>query len=690
MSRIFPAAPRALLMAACAVPALLSTPALAETNDTPTAVDSIIVTARRNPEDPAVTAEARARLSRTPGAVAVVSAESHSDRFTQSFADTLRNVAGVTAQRRYGEESRLSIRGSGIGQGFHQRGVLLAQNGVPFADADGFSDFQGVDSQSSRYIEVYKGGNALRFGGAQLGGAVNLVTPTGRTAVHQNLYQLEAGTADTYRVRAEIARAADRWDVYAAATAMQSDGWRDHQNGEQLRGTLNLGYQFGEDREVRLIGQAADIKQKIAGSLTLDQALNTPRRASASAVAGDNARDVSLQRLALQTRWRFDDALLFEGAIWGWQKDLYHPIFQVVDQDSQTWGLYGRFDWNGMVAGKRADAFWGLNWRDGEMDALRFVNLTGRRGTKTAEGLQAASSSDLFAEGRLFVTDELAVVGGATYGRATRDYRDHLNPANNAKTDFDWIAPRIGVLWEDAGGTQVFANITRSVEPPHFGALVQAPYPQFVPVEPQKAWTAEIGTRGRRDNLAWDVALYRAELTGEMLNFTVSPDVPAAIFNAGDTIHQGLEASLEWTAPEPVLGGRLTVRPVWTWSDFRFDGDPVWGDNRLPVIPEHQIRTEATWRGPRGLFIRPSVEWRASKPFVDYANTMKAPAYVVWGLSGGVDVTDHVSLYIEGRNLTDKRYVPEMSAITDARIASSAVFVPADGRSVFVGLRLSY
>ena len=33
---------------------------------------------------------------------------------------------------------------------FHQRGVLFAQDGVPFADADGFSDFQGVDPLSAR------------------------------------------------------------------------------------------------------------------------------------------------------------------------------------------------------------------------------------------------------------------------------------------------------------------------------------------------------------------------------------------------------------------------------------------------------------------------------------------------------------------------------------------------------------
>ncbi|CAL4869452.1 Vitamin B12 transporter BtuB (plasmid) [Asticcacaulis sp. MM231] len=165
--------------AACA---LLTTPVLAQTTDGQDAVTTVIVTAQKNPEDPKVVQEARAALARTPGSVSVVANETYETRLAIGFPDLLRDVPGVLSNKRYGEESRLSIRGSGIDQSYHQRGVLLAQDGVPFADADGFSDFQKVDALNARYIEVYKGGNALRFGGAQLGGAINLITPTGKTA----------------------------------------------------------------------------------------------------------------------------------------------------------------------------------------------------------------------------------------------------------------------------------------------------------------------------------------------------------------------------------------------------------------------------------------------------------------------------------------------------------------------------
>ncbi|MFK4059246.1 TonB-dependent receptor family protein [Brevundimonas sp. NPDC046655] len=681
------AAPCALLIGACLAPAFAHA---SEAEGPTTVVDSIIVTGRRNAEDPAVVAEARDRLSRTPGAVAVVSAESYADRFAQGFSDTLRNVPGLLAQKRYGEESRLSIRGSGIAQGFHQRGVLLAQDGVPFADADGFSDFQGVDALSARYIEVWKGSNTLRFGGAQLGGAINLVTPTGRTARQENLWQLEGGSFGSVRGHAAVARTQGDWDVYAAASAMQSDGWRDHSEQSQARLTVNTGRSFGEDREVRLIAQAADIKQDIPGALTLDQALKTPRMASASALSGDQARDLTVKRLTLQTRWRFNEATLFEGAVWGWEKSLYHPIFQVMDQDSATRGAFGRIDWTGQVAGLRADAFYGFSWRDGEVEALRYVNLSGLRGAKTADARQEASGLDVFAEGRLFVTDRLALVAGGSWGRATRDYADRMNPANDDSIDYDWFSPRLGLLWEAESGAQVFANVTRSVEPPTYGALVQAPLTGFTPVEVQDAWTAEIGTRGRRGAFAWDVTAYRSQIDGEMLNFIIGPDIPAATFNADRTVHQGIEAGLDWRLPVEIADGSLLLRQTYNWSDFRFDGDARWGDNRLPVVPEHQYRAELTWRHTSGVFVTPSVEWRISSPYVDYANTMKAPDYALLGLTSGFDIAPNASVYVDARNLTDERYVGEFSAVTDARSASTAVFFPGEGRSVFVGLRLAY
>ncbi|MFN4041132.1 MAG: TonB-dependent receptor family protein [Brevundimonas sp.] len=679
-------APMALLAAACA-----AAPAFAQSADqTVTTVDSIIVTGTRNPDEPAVVAEARARLSRTPGAVAVVSAESYEDRYASALSDTLRAVPGVFAQRRWGEEVRLSIRGSGIGQSLHLRGVLLAQDGVPINGPDGFGDFQELDPLIARYTEVYKGGNALRFGGAALGGAINILTPTGRNAPFDNLLRLEAGSFATRRAHLAIAREQGDWDVYAAATWAGSDGFLDHQDADSKRLTLSLGRQFGQDREVRLIVQANDLDLDISGTQSLDKALNRPRDPDPEVRRLDYGRDVDSVRVTAQTRWRLSDGVVFEGGAYIADKRLYHPVPVVLQNDYRFWGGFGRLDWNGQVAGLRADAFAGAYFRTGDNDSSVFLNIGGGNpGFHIGDTLQTATGVDVFAEGRLFVTDNLAVIGGGSWGRAERDVENRLAPANSANRDYDWFAPRVGLLWEEADGSQIYANVTRSVEPPTFLELVQSPVPQFVDLDAQKAWTAEIGARGQRGPFRYDIAAYRAHIKGELLNYVVIPDVPPLSFNAHDTVHQGIEAGLDWRLMEGVAG-RLTLRQTWTWSDFFFDGDAVYGDNRLPIIPEHAYRAELKFEHPAGWFIAPSIEWAPQDIFVDYANTLKYPGYTAVSLNAGIDLNDGLSLFADLRNLTDERYVSNANAVGDARRDSTNVFTPGEGRAAYVGLRLKY
>lgn len=670
----------ALAIAACAIPSAHAEEAERD--------PAIIVTAERQADDPPAVAAARERLSRTPGSVSVVASESYEDRFVIGLPDLLRDVPGVLANPRYGEETRLSIRGSGLDQSFHQRGVLLAQDGVPFADADGFSDFQKIDPLGARYIEVYKGGNALRFGGAQLGGAVNLITPSGRNVASPFALRLEGGAFDSLRAQGHGAGTAGGLDWYGGVNAYRSDGYRENSRSDQVRGTINLGYSLGEDSEVRFIGYAADINQQVPGAVSLTTALTNPRFAGDGVVTRKQARDQSAYRGSIQTRLRLSESLVFEGGIYAAQSDLYHPVGIFILQDTDTQGAFGRFDLSGQVAGHRADLFFGAYYREGGSNQQLALNFAGSPGPSIGNSIQQANALDLFAEGRFFVVPELAVVAGGSWGRAHRDCTNLL-AGTDAKRTFDWFAPRLGLLFEQ-GPIQVYANYTKSVEPPHFSALTQTNTAGsvFAPLDPQRAWTAEIGTRGRAGPVTWDVTYYRSRVRGELLSFLPDANLPATSFNAGKTLHEGVEASLDLALLDRD-GARLRFRQTYTWSDFGFVDDAAYGDNRLPVAPKHQYRASLRFEGAGGLYVEPFVDWRIEDVFVDYANTLKAPGYALLNLSAGFELGP-VTIYADARNLTDKRYAAEFAAVTDARVANTAVFFPGQGRTVFGGMRFAF
>ena len=653
-------------------------------------VDSVIVTASPNPEDPPVVAAARARLSETPGAVAVISSESYATRFALGAQDLLRDVPGVYVQKKWGGDARIAIRGSGIGNPNHNRGTLIAQDGIPFNEADGYGDSQMIDPLIARFTEVYKGGNALRFGGALLGGAINMVTPTGRNAGSDVQIRADGGAYGMLRGHGELALVSGDWDLFTAVTATTVDGWRQQSSAQTQYLTLNGGRRFGEDREVRLVLGAGLIHQEIAGSVSLAQALTDPRTAAAANLANNYQRDQRTLRGALQTRWRLNASTVFEGGLYATWKDLDHPIFQVIDQQSRNWGAFGRLDWEGSLGGHKADAFVGAYLRKGDLDANQWVNVRGEPGARTARSRQNAGGLDLFAEGRWFASERLALVAGGSYGRAERDYQAFRLPGVattfdlTRSIDYDWFSPRVGLLWQDESGVQAYANLTRSVEPPNFSSLSPTAA-GFSPLKPQEAWTAEVGTRGRRGALVWDITLYRAELDNELLNYIVNPGlgIPAATFNADRTVHQGLEAGLDWT-----LAQGLRLRQTYSWSDFRFKDDVQYANARLPVVPQHYYRAELRYQHASGWFVAPGVEWQMSDAFVDYANTLKSPAFAVANLGLGWSGPKGVSLFLDIRNLFDERYVATANAITDARVAASTVFFPGDGRSAYAGVTL--
>ncbi|MET0651927.1 MAG: TonB-dependent receptor plug domain-containing protein, partial [Hyphomicrobiaceae bacterium] len=208
------------------------------------------------------TAEAQAQLSNVPGSVTVVPDTAYkSSTPAVTLKDVLDYVPGIFIQPKWGEDSRLSIRGSGLSRNFHLRSTQLFMDGVPINTADGYGDLQEIDPTAYRYVEVYKGANALRYGANSLGGAINFVTPTGRDA---NIVQASAdvGSFGFHRLQASSGGAKGPFDFFVTGSWQEADGFRDHSWGESTRASGNLGYKLSPNVETRFYFNASDIMQR--------------------------------------------------------------------------------------------------------------------------------------------------------------------------------------------------------------------------------------------------------------------------------------------------------------------------------------------------------------------------------------------------------------------------------------------
>lgn len=646
---------------------------------------------------PSVQAQ-KQQLAAIPGAVTLVDAASFQNRYANNLPDILKDTPGVFAQTRYGQEIRLSVRGSGLGRGFHLRGIELLQDGIPLNAADGSGDFYGIDPLSLRSLELFRGGNALAFGATTLGGALNAVTPTARTALAPMIVRMEGGSFGAFRTNLQASRVEGPVDALISATFSHQNGARQHQAQDYLQLNGNVGYDIAPGIETRFYLGYAKTDQKLPGTLDLFQALTFPRQASLGALTGNQKRDVETSRIANRTSFQLDVGQI-DLDTWFTHKRLFHPIFQVIDQTGTTYGIAPRWSGSFDLAGFRNDLLVGARAIGGENTARQYLNLQGQPGRLTAYGRQEARNLEAFVDNRFWLAGDLALVAGAKWFRHERDFTNlFVTPNQTGSRTYEGVNPKIGLLYRATPDIQVFANLTRSRDVPDFSDLAQTNLSglTFVPLEAQKAWTAEIGTRGTYDRFRWEATLYRSWLRDELLGFTPNAalGIPSATFNAPRTSRAGLELAASAELLRDIsgdgAGDTLTLSQIWTMTDARFVNDPVYGGNRIAALPPHVLRTTLAYRRPDGFFISPSLDWVPVGAFADHANTLKVPGYALIGLQAGIDLGRGVSVYIDARNLANRRYISDIGAITDARRVSTSVFYPGEGRAVFAGVRWAY
>ena len=295
----------------------------------------------------------------------------------------------------------------------------------------------------------------------------------------------------------------------------------------------------------------------------------------------------------------------------------------------------------------------------------------------------------------------------ATLGDQSHD--DHFRAFN----------PKGGVAYQWNDKSLVYLNLSRSFQPVSFDESIGVQEGEdggqvFHNLAPQHAITLELGTRGEAGPLTWELVLYRSWVHHELLALNNAQGVALGTVNADDTIHQGIEAGVEIELAHNLLvqgnhpdrsrgpkegketrpagkADRLVLEQTYHLSDFRFDGDTVYGDHRIAGNPVQAYKAEVRYEHPSGFYAGPNVEWNIVKYPVDEANTLFADPYALLGFRAGYKTQRGFQVYFEGRNLLDKRYAAYVEPIADARIGDdNASFSPGLGRAFYGGVSWSW
>jgi iron complex outermembrane receptor protein len=631
--------------------------------------------------------ERQARLADVPGGVALISAKEIGKARTANLKDALQFTPGVYIQPRFGaaDESQISIRGSGLRNNFHARGINLLVNGMPYRNADGFTDFESIELLTADAIEVYKGANALRFGGSTMGGAINVVTRTGYSAPPLTVVA-QGGSSGFFKSQVASGDVLGRFDYYASYAHTGLAGYRDWSGQRRERVNLHGGYLLSPAVDLRAFYFFAHVNEQLPGALTSAEFTTSPTQAAPDNVNGRYGRVYDLHHIGAQLRAQLGTAQRLEVSPYFQYRDIDHPIFRVINQQSRDIGAEVRYENAAVPLGRRSRLTIGFQPSYMNMDDRQFQNEEGRHGALAKDQKDEVTNLAAYGEQLVEVAAGLSLIAGGRYEYSVREAADHfLSDGNQSdRRVFRAFSPKVGLIAAvPSTETKLFANASRMFEPPLLLELNSLTQPGFIDLVGQSAWQFELGTRGRQGAIGWDLSLYDVELHHEILNENVTP-FPGAAFtvptyrNAPRSRHYGVELGVEASM------GSLSTRLAYTYGRYRFVDDAQYGDNDIPGAANHLINASVTVAAPAGIRVTPSLEWAPHRFFVNSANTVTNEGWFMLGARAEWDVP-HLggNVFAEVRNLTNT--VRSLSVQVDN--AAGRYFEPSDRRAFYVGMR---
>jgi iron complex outermembrane receptor protein len=556
-------------------------------------------------EEVTVTAQRREQsLQDVPIAISAFSAEMLATRNIVDTYDLVRNIPNLTGNANVGvgTSSSLYIRGIGNAES-------IATFDVPvgtyvddvYISRQNHNNFSMFDVER---LEVLRGPQGTLFGRNTTGGAINVVMKK-PAEEFKGYFEAGVGRFGLWQARGSVdLPVGERFLTKFSAYRVKDDGYAtqvstgDKFNDRDATGarvdlrflptdalTADLVLEYVDDRNTNFLNIVDANDDRIVNNRLIQGALvGVFTGAKAALPVGNEARTLAA---TLNFGWQIDEWLTFT-SITGYRKTDHDflidsggelpratttrgftPLANIGDHEQ----ISQEFRLNGESLGGNLNWVAGLYWLS-EDNVTDFANAS----TSTVTGAFSVSADrtmrnglDTYAayvQGDLEFADRWTLTAGLRYTDEKKDFAIDRNPGATGvalstaaiaaagiplELNADEFTPRIALSYELSEDVRVFASSTRGFKSGGWPARATANN-AFIPFEPEKVWSHEIGLRGQffGDTLRLNVTGFfsktediqipaRIDFNGVQISTTTNP---------ADLDNKGLEIDAEWAPSE--------------------------------------------------------------------------------------------------------------------------------------------
>jgi len=662
----------------------------------------------------------RVKLQSIPGSTDFITADDVATKNQQSFSSILVDQPGVILGQTGGNTApKITIRGSGLtfSPGNMQGGVKFLFNGLPLSGPEGFS-YELLQPQGVNHTEVLLGANGLQYGAVSLGGAINAVDETGLTQPGSVLHA-EAGSFGYVKESGSYGGVFGDTNVYINASNQRSSGYQKLTDERSKNLSFNVGHEISSNLETQFFFKFAHEFHYNATPVSLLQINSYPNRLSSNPNAlnyPSSAAKYASAWIGSKTTYHFDDGGSLEfGQTYSRLPQYLNTMSpSTIAQNTNTPGQsmysnigsslqYNNTFWGFGVKDKfkasayYSDEIFGSTVAYGEISAanpsLQLLKKTRYTGSYDLV-ISQQNDFELTPDWHLIVDGSAIQVNRSIGVTSTYTPNTTSYPSSFSYNTWDF-APRLGATYQVTKEVQLYSNLSRSVDSPVTWMYLPSSYSSYKnfvrPLKNQTANSGEIGSRYTQGGVEGSINFFYSRIRDELLANTTYPNgtnnaAVTANLNSTPTLHEGVEVGAKIPVWESSYGDKLSVHPTLTYSDFHYQHDLTYGTNQLPLVPTYLYTAAVDYQFKDGYYIGGNAHV-SSAVQVDYANTLRAPHYTIFGAKAGfIDPENRFSTTLEFQNLSNEKYVTIVNPTTNASGKDGNYFYPGDGFAVYAGL----
>lgn len=678
--------------------ALIST-AFAETAQ----LDEVVITATRGGSSALA----------APAPIAKVDKQTLLDVKAHQIDEVANRVPGVQMVDLGNEQHSMSIRlpiSTNAYYGYLEDGVPIRPVGVFNHNALNEINLPGQDA-----LEVLRGSAGALYGGNSIGGTFNFLTrPARHTGGDVALRMSDIGYQ---RLDASMEKVWEEGGLRASFyTAQVRNGWQQHGDMDKTAFTLRGDWQINNDWLLKSTFTHSDLDTDMTGSLnetdfhtrpefsynTFTYRKDKAQRLSINVSADFEGREISATAFARRNSHEQNPSYLLRSCAVSASCPTGN-VGAITDSSYHSLGVDARWTeafslWQSRITTALLLDNSPSTYTDQRLDVSRNAAPDLTYTAYTAGPLNRNYSTGILntalsLEWQAKPAEAWLLVAGARYDRVRYDFENHLTPSNSTGaaseiSDFEHLSPQLGVTWTVQPDLAMYGHYAQGFMAPEVSTLYSK---LAVPsVNPAVYDTVDLGLRGKRKSLSWEVTAYHMAGRDEIVSYTLAPG-NSEPRNAGSTRHFGLES-----------GFNLQLNEQWSWSNtatwsrheykhYQPTTTLDYADKNIKQAPAWIAGSELAWSK---LGYRIALEARhLGRYWMNDANTVQDAGYTLLNLRSQAD-WGALTLWAQILNLSNQRYsTSSTSSYSGAGVYnpdSQNTYTPGSPRAFWLGLNYRF